>query len=99
MKARSYLRISHFKIEVEMAPFSARRGDEAITKIEAVIESIVDSLAKEESISIPLRYKRKASPHDPAGREELSTVKYTKVSWPAKTQAEAKRFSMRFSTT
>ena len=72
-----------------------RRGDDAVFKIEAVIQSIVDSLTKEETISIPLRYKRKqVSPHDPASRGDPSTIKYTRVSWPARTQAEAKRFSM-----
>ena len=78
----------------QMASSPHHRDGEAIAKIEIVIQGIVDSLAKEDTISIPLRVKKNATSSTSAGRDSVATTNYTNVSWPAKTQAEAKRFSM-----
>ena len=77
---------------------SARRplALEVIAKIEAISENIIDSLLREDELTIPLRCKKSQSTTLDELAAELS-CKLTNISFPAKTPQEAWRFSMQTS--
>ncbi len=77
-----------------MASSQRPANQEVVAKVERVFEDIADSLLRKEEISIPLRYKKPASSQHDA---ELS-IAVTKVSFPARTPQEARRFSTALSS-
>ncbi len=87
-----------------MASSNESANAEVITKIEAVFETIADSLLNEENpylpltdIFIPLRYKKHVAPkHDaPSLSDAGSLDDFTNVSFPGRGRPkEAWRFSM-----
>lgn len=72
-----------------MASVRRPANQEVLAKVEKVFEDIADNLIREESISIPLRYKKPASTLPEA---EVSSV-LTHVSFPGATPQEARQFS------
>ncbi len=86
-----------------MASANESANAEVITKIEAVFETIADSLLNEENpylpladIFIPLRYKKHVTPnhHTPSLSNAESLNDVTNVSFPARGRPkEAWRFS------
>ena len=76
-----------------MATASHQRTADVTAKIEAVFEGVAESLLRQDSISIPLRYKRKISTMPTSVLTGPPEIRLTHVSWPAKTPEEARRFS------
>ena len=77
-----------------MATASCQRAAEVIAKLESIFEDIADKLLREDSISIPLRYKKRSFGLTSQASNEPSSIRLTHVSWPAKTPEEARRFSI-----
>jgi len=75
-----------------MASAQRPANAEVITKIETVFENIADSLLHEETISIPLKYKKPTPTASNRLNDSLPT-ELTNVSFPSKTPGEARRFS------
>ena len=71
---------------------SNANSDDAISKIENVIEGIMRSLEKKEPLSIQLRYKTKPRSAESQTFNSPPPIRYRKICFPGKTPEEAKRF-------
>ena len=77
-----------------MSSTSLPSDDEIIAKIETVIAGIVNSLEKQEPMTIALRLKpQTTTANSLQSNEGPAPIKYRHISWPGKAFEEAKKFS------